>query len=123
MNVSSLSLLFGGLLVLTGVGGYAAYGSPTALIPVAFGILLGICGLVARKEHLRRHAMHAAAAVALLGFLPSVRGLLGIPALLAGQAARPAAVVLQSVMALLCLGFLVVAVRSFVMARRARSAG
>ena len=29
--------------------------------------------------------MHAAAAVALLGFIPSVSGLLGIPALLAGD--------------------------------------
>ena len=122
MNVSSLSLLFGALLVLTGVGGYAAYEALTALIPVAFGVLLGICGLVARKEHLRKHAMHAAAAVALLGFVPSVPGLLGIPALLAGQAARPAAVVLRSLMALLCLGFLVVAVRSFIAARRARTA-
>ena len=122
MNVSSLALLFGGLLVLTGVGGYAAYQTPTALIPVVFGVLLGICGLVARKENLRRHAMHAAALVALIGFLPSASGLLGIPDLLAGQAARPAAVVLRSVMALLCLGFLVVAVRSFIAARRARAA-
>ena len=122
MNVSSLALLFGSLLVLTGVGGFAAFRSPTALIPVAFGVLLGVCGLVARKESLRRHAMHAAAAVALLGFLPSAPGLLGIPDLLAGEAARPAAVVLRSAMALLCLAFLVVAVRSFVAARRARAA-
>jgi len=121
MNVPSLALLFGSLLVLTGVGGFAAFRSPTALIPVVFGVLLGACGLVARKENLRRHAMHAAAAVALVGFLPSAPGLLGIPDLLAGEAARPAAVVLRSVMALLCLGFLVVAVRSFVAARRAGS--
>ena len=66
--------------------------------------------------------MHAAALVALLGFLPSVSGLLGIPDLLAGEAARPAAVVLRSVMAVLCLGFLVVAIRSFIAARRARAA-
>ena len=118
MNVSSLALLFGALLVLTGLGGYAAFQSPTALIPVAFGGLLGACGIVARKEHLRKHAMHAAAAVALLGFIPSVPGLLGIPSLLAGEAVRPAAVVLRSVMALLCLGFLVVAVRSFIAARQ-----
>lgn len=123
MNVPSIALLFGTLLVLTGIGGYAAFQSPTALIPVGFGVLLGICGLVARKEHLRRHAMHAAAAVALVGFIPSVPGLLGVPALLAGEAARPAAVVLRSVMALLCAGFLVVAIRSFVAARKARSAG
>jgi hypothetical protein len=122
MNVSHLALATGALLVVTGIGGFAAYGTPTALIPLGFGVLLGLCGLVARKEHLRRHAMHAAAAVALLGFLPSVPGLLGIPDLLAGQAARPAAVVLRSVMALLCLAFLVAAVRSFVAARRARTA-
>ena len=122
MNVSTVALVTGALLVLTGIGGYAAFQSPTALIPVVFGVLLAACGLVARKEHLRRHAMHAAAAVALLGFLPSVPGLFGIPDLLAGEAARPAAVVLRSVMAILCLGFLVVAVRSFVAARRARTA-
>jgi hypothetical protein len=122
MNVSSLALLFGALLLLTGVGGYAAFQTPTALIPVGFGVLLGICGLVARKESLRRHAMHAAAVVALVGFLPSAPGLLGIPDLLAGEAARPAAVVLRSVMAVLCLGFLVVAVRSFIAARKARAA-
>jgi len=122
MNVPALALGIGSLLVLTGLGGYAAYGTPTALIPLGFGVLLGACGLVARNEKLRKHAMHAAAAVALLGFLPSVPGLLGIPDLLAGQAARPAAVVLRSVMAVLCLAFLVAAVRSFVAARRARTA-
>ncbi|MCL4809700.1 MAG: hypothetical protein KJ062_18210 [Thermoanaerobaculia bacterium] len=122
MNVSSVALLFGALLLLTGVGGYAAFQTPTALIPVGFGVLLGICGLVARKESLRRHAMHAAAVVALVGFLPSAPGLLGLPDLLAGEAARPAAVVLRSVMAVLCLGFLVVAVRSFIAARKARAA-
>lgn len=123
MNVSQLALVVGSLLVLTGIGGYAAFQSPTALIPVAFGLLLAACGLVARKEGLRKHAMHAAAAVALLGFVPSVPGLLGIPALLAGEAARPAAVVLRSVMAILCLAFLVAAIRSFVAARKAREAG
>lgn len=122
MNVPSIALLFGVLLLLTGVGGYAAFQTPTALIPVGFGVLLGICGLVGRKESLRRHAMHAAAVVALVGFLPSAPGLLGIPDLLAGEAARPAAVVLRSVMAVLCLGFLVVAVRSFIAARKARAA-
>lgn len=122
MNVSSLALLFGALLLLTGVGGYAAFQTPTALIPVGFGVLLVLCGLVARKESLRRHAMHAAAVVALVGFLPSAPGLLGIPDLLAGEAARPAAVILRSVMAVLCLGFLVVAVRSFIAARKARAA-
>lgn len=121
MNVPLVALVTGISLVVTGAGGYAAFRSPTALIPIGFGVLFLICGLVARKEPLRKHAMHAAAAVALLGFLPSAPGLLGIPALLAGEAARPAAVVLRSIMAVLCLGFLAVAVRSFVAARRERA--
>ena len=120
MSVPSVAILTASLLALTGLGGYAAYQSPTALIPLAFGILLGICGLIGRKESLRKHAMHGAAMVALLGFIPSVPGLLGIPDLIAGHAARPAAVILRSIMAILCLGFLVVAIRSFIAARRAR---
>jgi hypothetical protein len=43
--------------------------SPTAFIPSAFGVLLIICGILARNEKLRMHAMHAAALVGLLGFL------------------------------------------------------
>ena len=46
-------------------------------------------------------------------------GLLQIGALLAGTAARPAAVVAQTIMAVLTLGYIVMAVRSFVRARRA----
>ncbi len=121
MKVSTFSVVVGVLLILAGLGGWAAYRSPTALIPVPFGVLFVFFGILARKESLRRHAMHGAAAVALVGFVPSASGLLGLPALLAGEAARPAAVVLRSTMALLCLAFLVVAIRSFVVARRARA--
>lgn len=61
--------------------------------------------------------MHAAVVVALLGFLGSIRGLLRIGDVFDGTAARPAAIVAQTIMAVLTLGYIVVAVRSFVKAR------
>ena len=59
-------------------------------------------------------------AIALLGFLGSARGLLQIGRVFDGTAARPAAVVAQAIMALLTLGYIVMAVRSFIAARASR---
>jgi hypothetical protein len=67
--------------------------------------------------------MHLAAALALVGMLGSARGVPGVLSLLSGgEVARPAAAVVQALMAALCLAFLVLAIRSFVAARRARTA-
>jgi hypothetical protein len=96
--------------------------SLTALIPAVFGVVLALTGVVARDERKRKHAMHAAVVVALLGFLGSIRGLLQIGAVFDGTAARPAAVVSQSIMAVLTLGYIVMAVQSFVKARASRRA-
>jgi hypothetical protein len=91
----------------------------TALIPAFLGIPIEIAGFAALKEAWRKHAMHVAVLLALLGFLGSARGLVSLPALLTGgEVARPAAVVAQSLTALLCLAFVVLAVRSFIQARR-----
>lgn len=119
----SITIALGVALIVLGVAGYFLTGaaSLTALIPAAFGLVIALAGLVARDEGKRKHAMHAAVAVALLGFLGSVRGLMQIGAVLDGTAARPAAVVSQAVMALLTLAYIVLAVRSFVAARRARA--
>jgi hypothetical protein len=115
-------------LVILGAGGYAITGgaSWTALIPAIAGALFLLLGWIAtRGPGPRKHAMHAAAALALLGALAT--GPMSIPRLIAwmgGTApARPAAVVAQAIMALLCLVLLVLAVRSFIAARRTRSAG
>jgi hypothetical protein len=82
--------------------------------------VIALAGAIARDDRKRKHAMHAAVLVALLGFLGSVRGLAQLGALFDGTAARPAAVIAQTVMAVLTLGYIVLAVRSFVQARRAR---
>lgn len=114
---------FGVLLIVLGLGGYFGTGgeSVTALIPAFFGIVLTIAGLVARREAWRKHAMHVAVVVGLLGFLGSARGLLQLPALLgSGGVERPAAVAAQSAMAALMAVFVGLCVKSFVGARRAR---
>jgi hypothetical protein len=113
------------LLVAVGLGGFIASGAhaPTALIPAALGVLLAVCAAVARNPKARMHAMHAAVLLALLGFLGSLPGAFKLPAYLSGEpVARPLAVVAQSATVVLCLAYVVVAVRSFIQARRARLA-
>ena len=120
----SITIALGVILVILGLAGYFLTGgvSLTALIPAAFGLVIAVCGVIARDERKREHAMHGAVVVALLGFLGTVRGLLQIGAVFDGSAARPAAVISQSIMAVLTLGYIVVAVRSFIQARRRRAA-
>ena len=118
------TIALGAVLIVLGLGGYVLTGaaSLTALIPAAFGLLLALAGLLARDDRKRMHAIHAAVVIALLGFLGSVRGLLRIGDVFHATSARPAAIVAQSIMALLTLGYIVVAVRSFIQARKARRA-
>ena len=90
--------------------------SVTALIPAIFGLLLVILGFLARSESIRKHAMHAAAAVALVGCAGALFSLLRAP--LATRAAI--AVFSQAAMVVLTALFVGLCVRSFVAARRAR---
>lgn len=120
----STSITFGSLLILIGLIGYV-YGnmqgnaSITALIPALFGILLVVFGFLAKvKENLRKHLMHAAVLVALLGLLGTVSSFLKLPALFAGTAERPAAVIAQFATAVICLIFIILSVKSFIDARR-----
>ena len=122
--MAGTTIAFGAVLIVLGVAGYAGSGgvSYTALIPAAFGIVLAALGALARNEGMRKHAMHGAVLVGLLGFLGSARGLLQLPALMSGgEVARPAAVIAQSVMAILMLLFVALCVRSFINARVRRS--
>lgn len=121
------TIICGALLIILGVGGYI-YGmmqdgnaSLTALIPALFGIVLAALGAAAQSmENLRKHIMHGAVVIGLLGFLATASSFLKIPALLAGTVERPAAVVSQLIMSLICLVFVILCVKSFIDARRAR---
>jgi hypothetical protein len=118
----TLALFVGVALVAIGLGTWVGTGAqaPTALIPAALGVLIAAAGLLARNPRLRMHAMHGAVLVALIGVLGCVPGVLKLPALLEGTAERPVAVGVQIVTFLVCLGFVVSAVRSFIQARRSR---
>ena len=120
----STSIACGALLVLIGILGYVnglmtGHESKTALIPAAVGAVLLLLGILARlREGLRKHLMHAAVLVALLGFLASAGRLIAK----AGELTYSAAVVSQVSMALVCLLFVILAVKSFMDARRQNEA-
>jgi hypothetical protein len=120
--VAPITLLFALAYILLGLGGFILTGSThkTALIPCAFGVLFVLFGLLAFKEKLRKHAMHAAVLVALLAFVGTAKALAHLPDLFRGTAEKPAAIITQAVNAFLSLGFILLAVRSFIQARRAR---
>ena len=112
--------LFGLLLIVFGIATYVVTDrtSVTALIPAMFGSVLVICALIARNEAMRKHAMHAAVAVGLLGAIASLAR--GVPAALAGDVSRPA-VISQLAMGVLLVVYVVLGVQSFMAARRART--
>ncbi len=115
------AILFGRLLILLGIigygyGMYAGNPSLTALIPAGFGLILMILGHLSNaKENLRKHLMHAAVLVSLLGFLMTVGRLLSK----ISELSLSAAVISQTVMSILCLLFVILSVKSFIKARPA----
>ena len=117
------TIFFGVALIVLGVVSYVATGavSITALIPAAFGIVLTLLGVVALNEHRRKHAMHFAVLIGMLGILGTLRGLAAMPRVVSGgDVERPAAVIAQGIMAILMIVYVALGVRSFIAARRAR---
>lgn len=94
--------------------------SPTSLIPTFVGLPLIICGVLAAQEKLRKHAMHAAAGLSLLGMLASAGR--GISVMFKPDFKFGLASFSVWTMAVLCGIFLVLCVRSFIQARRNREA-
>jgi hypothetical protein len=125
--LAKLTIAFGVLLGLIGAGYFIGTGSthPTALIPLWFGCVLLICGGLALTENARRRMlwMHIAVTVGLLGFLfPGFMAIKEWVAAHGGPLAHPAAVQEQAVMSVVCLVFTLLCVRSFIVARRSRTA-
>ncbi|GAB3286269.1 hypothetical protein [Pseudoclavibacter terrae] len=119
-----LTILIGAALVVTGAVAYfvSDTGSLTALIPAAVGVLLVIAGLIARNPKLRKHAIHGALAVALLGALGSLMNVAKLGDLIAGTAERPGAIISSTIMLVLLVALITAGVRSFIAARRGRQA-
>jgi hypothetical protein len=119
MSMPSVTRIVGFLLVLLGVGGYLGTGraSVTALIPAIVGALFLVLALVARNPGARKHVMHAAVAIALLALIGGVPRI--FTALNAGDIGRPA-VLAQIAMAVVLAVYVLLGVKSFIDARRAR---
>lgn len=111
------TLIFALLLVALGVGAFGVSSSRTALLPAYVGMTLGLlAGLALAFEGARKHLMHVAALVALLGALAPA-------AALAIRAAKMSPLALGVNLGMLLLSATLVAlmVRSFIAARRAGS--
>jgi peptidoglycan/LPS O-acetylase OafA/YrhL len=117
--MATITIVLGVLLTLLGLAGYFLTGTSsfTALIPSVFGLLLLVLGFLARSEPLRKHAMHMAAVVALAGCAGALVPLLRTPA----GPRSPVAVFSQAAMVVLTAVFVVLCIRSFRDARRARA--
>jgi len=121
-----VTIVAGSILTLLGILGYVFSDSRsmTALIPLAFGIPIELCGVLALKPELKKHAMHGASLLALLGVLGAapgaVRYLRGLTGDLA--VARPMAAQVQAAMFVTCLVLLILCIRSFRQARARREA-
>ncbi len=125
--MAKLTIGFGVVLAIIGIAFFVATGSahPTALIALWFGIALILCGVLAVTEDARRRMlwMHIAVTIALIGFIfPGVMAIKEWVSAHGGPLAHPAAVEEQGLMSIVCLVFTALCVRSFIAARRSRTA-
>ena len=128
--MAKIAIGFGVVLILLGAWGFFGTGSahPTALIPAYFGLALVVCGVLANSPDEKRRMlwMHIAVTVGLVGFLAA-----GGRAVMAMVKAHPSpmphekavAVGDQAAMAVVCLVFVGMCVRSFIAVRRGRVGG
>lgn len=122
--MAKFSIVLGIILVVLGLISYFGISSEsiTALIPAFLGIPVLIFGFLALNEKYLKHAMHGAAVLMLLGFGGTVGGLIKFFRMLGGEVfERPSALTVQAIMAVLCLVFLIFAIKSFIDARRKKS--
>ncbi|MCE2753164.1 MAG: hypothetical protein LW720_14890 [Pirellula sp.] len=99
-------------------------GSPSIFIPMAVGLPLLILGLLSNiNPHLRKHFMHAAVALGLLGALAAlVPSLMQLGKLAQGQEIELTRAGSVWAMAILCFTYVAMGVQSFIRARKSASA-
>lgn len=124
--MAKITISFGVVLILLGVFGFVGSRShaPTALIPAIVGLLLGILGFLAMIPDVKKRMlfMHIAVTLGLIGFLGTAKSIYDFIQLIQGvQFPHPLAVKEKAAMAVLLLIFVIMCVRSFVAARRARA--
>jgi hypothetical protein len=123
--MGKVTMLFGLVLIALGFVGWMGTGRehPTALIPLYVGVVLGVLGVLARTENQKRRmmVMHIAVTIGLLGFLGTAKSIWDYFQMERGKAfAYPAAVEAKAFMATILLFYVLLCVRSFINARKAR---
>ena len=124
--MAKLTIVFGALLLVVSVGFWEAMGRAemAALHPAGVGVLLVLCGVLANTESTKQRMiwMHIAVTIGLIGFL--ITGIRAAIQIVKGTAmtGNVAAFEERVVVALVCLVFVALCVRSFIAARRARTA-
>ncbi len=121
--MAKLTISFGVVLVLVSAGFWLATGrtESAALHPAGIGVLLVLCGVLANTENVKQRMiwMHVAVTAGLVGFL--LTGVRAVLTLVKGTiAANPLGFDERVVIALVCLVYVVLCVRSFIAARRTR---
>lgn len=111
------TLVFAALLLALGLGAFAFSGSRTALVPAYVGGALAVlAGLALAYAGARRHLMHVAAVIALLGALAPAATLV-----IRAAQMSPLALGVNVGMLVLSGTLLAMMVRSFVAARKSRT--
>jgi hypothetical protein len=124
--MAKTAIIFGLLLIgVTGAviaynGGYKSF---TVFIPAIIGGLIGLMGVLGLKESLRKHAMHLASLIGVLGGAGCL--FMGVKLLSKMGSENPPTIdrygsVLTT--AVLCFAFVGLCVRSFIQARKNREA-
>ena len=117
--MARITIGVGVVLIALGLIGYLPHQeSWTALIPALFGVPLTILGVPALQEGWRKHSMHVAVIIGLVGFLGGAFSFMR--PLLSGGEMKPMAATMQALMALTCAAFVGLCVKSFIDARVAR---
>ena len=122
------SIIIAALLIALGAYGYSkaepkedtGKPSPTALIPAFFGAPILVCGVLALNAARRKHAMHCAATIGLLGLIGAAVML--IKSHNAGTLTELKRTSMVG-MAILCLMYVLLCVRSFLAARKEMEEG
>ena len=127
--MARITLIFAFLMVVLGEAGYLGTGSlhKTALIPVWFGVALGLFGFLAiraKTEKGRMTLMHINVSIGLLGFLGGAAEAIRryVSATAHGHAPDMIALASKVTMAVLMGIYVALCVQSFIAVRRARQA-
>ncbi|MDI6402310.1 hypothetical protein QLX67_09900 [Balneolaceae bacterium ANBcel3] len=119
--MAGITRIYGILLFIIGMIGYilTSGASFTALIPSVFGMIFVVLGRLAQKESYRKHVMHAAVIIAVIALAGSFTGIPQLFSYVAGnEEILIQAALSRAIMAILTIGYIALAVRSFIQARQ-----